>query len=227
MQPGKQLPALTGALALGLVAAPGLARGDGVGFHTTTYGVEVEAVDLDGNPIGGGLDPLEVRFTYDGCCRLDIADSQHGHEFAEVWSPWASGRFEPISFPPDDAPRPCVGGVGHCSATIEMGDLMEMAGGQFLDAHVTALPGNLGAWNFNRFGTYWLKPGDSSTFSFRLNTELGNLAGRGHVLWVRNMVPEPATWVMLVAGFGLLGVALRRRADAARDGLAGDEPCAA
>lgn len=30
------------------------------------------------------------------------------------------------------------------------------------------------------------------------------------------MVPEPASWAMMVAGFGMLGIALRRRAQAAR-----------
>lgn len=208
MDSTKHIVAFSAALALGLAAGPGWAT-DGPIVHTTTYGVEVDAVDADGNPLGGGT--MEVRFAYGGCCRQDIIDLQAGHLSADVWSPWAAGRFEPVSFPPEDSPRPCVGGIGHCSAFTRMWDEMEMTDGQFLYAHVAALPDNLGPWSFNRYGRYDLKPGDTSEFRFRLNTDLGPLTGEGRVLWVANRVPEPATWGLMVAGFGMMGASLRRR----------------
>ncbi|MBO9712568.1 MAG: PEP-CTERM sorting domain-containing protein [Sphingomonas sp.] len=35
--------------------------------------------------------------------------------------------------------------------------------------------------------------------------------GSGNALLVSNAVPEPATWLMLIGGFGAVGFALRRR----------------
>lgn len=39
-----------------------------------------------------------------------------------------------------------------------------------------------------------------------------NLPPHAHDYVVANGVPEPATWALLVLGFGLIGGALRRRA---------------
>jgi hypothetical protein len=46
---------------------------------------------------------------------------------------------------------------------------------------------------------YNAEPGDTLTYDLKIST------------WDGSAVPEPATWLMLIAGFGLTGAALRRR----------------
>jgi V8-like Glu-specific endopeptidase len=49
----------------------------------------------------------------------------------------------------------------------------------------------------------------------RLNDTFGEYAGYVptfiHANWIAGVVPEPATWAMMIAGFGLVGGAVRRR----------------
>lgn len=56
-----------------------------------------------------------------------------------------------------------------------------------------------------------LTPGDSFfvnvVFTQPVNTQTFAFAG----LWSNSVVPEPATWAMMIAGFGLVGFAARRR----------------
>jgi hypothetical protein len=55
-------------------------------------------------------------------------------------------------------------------------------------------------------GGFYLNPGDESAFAFdwAVGPEFTNYA-------FRDIVPEPANWVMLIAGFGLTGAVMRRR----------------
>lgn len=222
MRQENQIIALSAALILGAVAEPVLAE-PGL-THKTSYEVLIDAGNFDGNPIDGSF--ALFTFAYGGCCQLDISNQQLGHKYGELGFP-IFDRFDPIDQPPWDSPRPCVGGVGHCSAFDRMWDRMGVAEGQFIDAHVAALPANMGSWSFNGYGTYQLKPGDTSSFRFRLDTGYGIFEGDGHVLSVRNTVPEPATWGMMIAGFGLIGVVMRRRAHLAAQRLAGSGQCGA
>jgi len=59
-------------------------------------------------------------------------------------------------------------------------------------------------------GTLFLSQSDSL---LRLTLAGGSIGGGGGV--VGGAVPEPATWVSLIAGFGLLGAVMRRRRSAA------------
>jgi hypothetical protein len=51
---------------------------------------------------------------------------------------------------------------------------------------------------------------DFRTGTFNLTRLSPNQAGNG-TLTISNAIPEPATWAMLIAGFGLVGMAARRR----------------
>jgi len=59
-----------------------------------------------------------------------------------------------------------------------------------------------------QFGTYSFNVSAGDVFGFYVRTTDGSL-GRG-VLTV-NAIPEPASWAMLIAGFGLVGAVARRR----------------
>jgi hypothetical protein len=62
-----------------------------------------------------------------------------------------------------------------------------------------------------------IKPGDSFfvNVAFTSDIELNDFAFAG--LWSNTgIIPEPATWAMMIAGFGLVGFALRRRAQVGR-----------
>ena len=48
-----------------------------------------------------------------------------------------------------------------------------------------------------------------------LNSSFGEFSGYvpiyAHEDWLKSVVPEPATWAMMIAGFGLVGTMMRRR----------------
>jgi hypothetical protein len=54
----------------------------------------------------------------------------------------------------------------------------------------------------------------SSVITSGTYTGPGSTLGFGMILSIASAVPEPATWAMLIAGFGMIGVALRRKAGA-------------
>jgi hypothetical protein len=49
----------------------------------------------------------------------------------------------------------------------------------------------------------------AGTYKFSIT---GNRAAAGFFIRADTTIPEPATWAMLIAGFGLVGTALRRKA---------------
>lgn len=71
---------------------------------------------------------------------------------------------------------------------------------------------NLSALPYVNFSFSGVASGNGSwlTFDFRQDPSFWHLDDVS-VLGVAGPVPEPATWAMLVGGFGLVGVALRRR----------------
>jgi len=65
------------------------------------------------------------------------------------------------------------------------------------------------AVNWQRFSVLFVTPG-ATTISFNNTTVSDNMAGLDDVS-VTNAVPEPASWALLIGGFGLTGLAMRRR----------------
>jgi hypothetical protein len=200
--------AVSASLFLATVANPSAALAGGF-IKTTRYDVTIRSAELNGAPVGNFS--MNLSFVYGGCCMMSISPKQIPHMYADVASPFVAGRYQPISEPPFDTPLPCEGGIGHCSAQMQMWDEMEMVNGQFLQVHLAALPANLGNWNFSRFGRYTLKAGDMSELRFQLDTDRGTFAGLGDIMSVTSWVPEPATWGLMLGGFGLVGAVSRRR----------------
>ena len=62
--------------------------------------------------------------------------------------------------------------------------------------------------NFGKFSTY-VGPG---TYTFRVTGDGAGGIPAGLGLRLDSSVPEPASWAMMIAGFGLVGASMRRRA---------------
>jgi hypothetical protein len=80
----------------------------------------------------------------------------------------------------------------------------------YLGADATAAPSPWTSYSFTTTlaaGTYFIRFGQTDNQFFFTQ-------GVDNVSVVSGAIPEPATWAMLIAGFGLVGGALRRRATA-------------
>jgi len=69
---------------------------------------------------------------------------------------------------------------------------------------------------------YSVQPGDTVDGMFGIRGKDGPTGGflSPEMITITSFVPEPATWAMMIAGFGLMGVALRRRAAVSKVRLA-------
>jgi hypothetical protein len=153
-----------------------------VSAHASTFTVDATA------PIGAWLDTgidLQAGATYESIV-LDPSTQ------------WSAGSDSPYSR----------------SSTADGIDPIASGYGQFSDGGLTA---NYGALVGEVGGTYFLLGTGPTTFS-GLSGELyigywdsyyGDNSGTQTVSIAA--VPEPATWAMMLAGFGLIGFALRRR----------------
>lgn len=91
----------------------------------------------------------------------------------------------------------------YCGAVPDTSGPCGPANQSYIDAEIATLQG-LG---FDRL-----------TANYRLLNQAGGTlaAGSGTVTFVAGAVPEPATWAMMIGGFGFVGAAMRRRATATR-----------
>jgi hypothetical protein len=60
---------------------------------------------------------------------------------------------------------------------------------------------------------YTFNPTNAGSFQVRFATGSSDNVGPllDNVLVTQGVIPEPASWAMLIAGFGLVGTAMRRR----------------
>ncbi len=95
----------------------------------------------------------------------------------------------------------CDPGTGPMEATMAEGD---SGGPGFIDGRIASVS----SYGLT-FGSGW---GDSDD---ELNASFGEFSGHVpvwlHRQWIASLIPEPANWVLLIAGFGAVGVGLRRR----------------
>jgi hypothetical protein len=69
----------------------------------------------------------------------------------------------------------------------------------------------------SKIGNLTVAGGDGISLAAGLNnitirgTASGNVAYGGSITFVPNAVPEPATWAMMLVGFGMVGSAMRYR----------------
>jgi hypothetical protein len=99
----------------------------------------------------------------------------------------------------------CAPTVGDLEVGVAGGD---SGGPQFIDGRIASVT------------SYGLTFGpDFGDVDDDLNSSFGEFSGYVpvfiHESWIGGVVPEPATWAMMIAGFGFVGAAMRRR----RDGL--------
>jgi probable HAF family extracellular repeat protein len=83
--------------------------------------------------------------------------------------------------------------------------LWDYAGGSYTGYDLSTLVDNLGTWNLGNGAPQAINDkGDIVGFA-------GNPAFGAQHAYLLTAVPEPASWALMVAGFGLMGGALRRR----------------
>ena len=95
----------------------------------------------------------------------------------------------------------CDPGVGLMEATMAEGD---SGGPGFIDGRIASI----NSYGLT-FGSGWGDLDDD------LNASFGEFSGHVpiylHRDWISSVIPEPAVWMLLIAGFGAVGVGLRRR----------------
>ncbi len=69
--------------------------------------------------------------------------------------------------------------------------------------------------NFAPMGTSATTVSNATSFTYGDGTPIGIAAGSGGTINISAAVPEPATWAMMLIGFGAIGHSMRRRKQAA------------
>ena len=101
------------------------------------------------------------------------------------------------------SPRP---GIGPGSNPISL-----YLNGVLLAPPGTLTGGPLGATDWNAYGSNAFNAGVGDTLLFAAEGESDSLGGYIDNITISTAVPEPATWMMMMLGFGGLGALLRRR----------------
>ena len=101
------------------------------------------------------------------------------------------------------SPRP---GIGPASNPISL-----YLNGVLLAPPGTLTGGPLGATDWNAYGSNAFNAGVGDTLLFAAEGESDSLGGYIDNITISTAVPEPATWMMMMLGFGGLGALLRRR----------------
>jgi hypothetical protein len=135
---------------------------------------------------------------------IDIALSVAGGSGAadiDLWTD-ASGAFGTLLGSWHVIAAPAFGSSNNSPITISgiTGVTLTAGTGYWLNA--TATGDTWGAWNSNTIGLMGTLKQNNSNFG-------GENIGAFDILG--GAVPEPATWAMMIGGFGLAGAALRRR----------------
>lgn len=197
-----------GALAAGMTLAFGLA---------TSAAASVVNIDFDDAPGGG---PVDTFYAAEGVefLNTEFTDNFHLDGTSGDWGIRATGTFAFSSSNPIQGFFNTAGGfastvtirgidIGYAGARLDAyNDLNQLVGSATL-VGVLAGVGNFGdltvtASNIERFELY--QPFPENTGDGVLFDNLSfDLQGGG--------APEPATWGLMIAGFGLAGVGLRRR----------------
>ena len=159
-----------------------------------------KCVDLAGTPGPGAITSKPIAFSAGN--RVDVSFSLSGNQRTSATD---SFTFS-VAFAPANAGT--ASGTSGPAAFIAPGWIDALNGTPYNEAIVGTTP----------FVTYsgWFIPVIAGTFQLTFAGGGGGNANIGPILdnVLVTQVPEPTTWAMLIAGFGLVGFAARRRRQA-------------
>jgi hypothetical protein len=197
--------AAAGTLALAAVAATPAAAIDFTGsFNVTDYH----------NGSSGGLDINLSRTSGNFTLDLDAVGPGGGNfENEFLFDIWAGETIDSGDFEWDP-----IKVNFNFSSPITGGDVSGVTGG--VEGQWILWPiwkeGNDGEVNWSNIGSFNF--GNTGVLKVQLtNTDFGGASDKAQVkakFWLESMpsaVPEPGTWALMIAGFGLAGTALRRQ----------------
>ncbi len=192
--------AAAGALALSVAVATPAAAVDFVGG----WDVEYYNSDSWGLNVGTSADTGGLNFSLNDTFPND-------YYVVKLFDLWADERIGGIDFIGDLTPKP-IDISFNFTSPLTSGDVDGQTSGAL----------GIGSLTWNNFGLQSFNFGDQGVLNvWVFNDQLGFFGkGEEHAVGVYakfaltsmpSAVPEPATWAMMITGFGLAGAALRRR----------------
>lgn len=201
--------AAAGALTLAAVAATPAAAIDFVGGYTTNFhdsnngGLNIGVTD---NGVGTLNFDLDAVFPWD-------------HQIVDLFDVWADESINPLAWGSDqDTIAKQIKINFTFTSPVTSGNVHG-----WTDGHLNLFGPDYGTVTWNNLGLQTFNFGDTGVLKVLVfNEDLVGTFGKGAQngvtvkakFWMESMpsaVPEPATWAMMITGFGLAGVALRRR----------------
>jgi hypothetical protein len=202
---------------LGVAGVAGVVAGPGFRHITTTFGVDILMDYKFAAP-----NVLKIKHTVRGAevfdfqrnWDLDVAPTPFGENSVGIFHPLGSVKED--SYYGFENPVPAVPyafpcGPGGCNATGDLGGGIKISSSKFGNQFTYCYAISQDGQSMLGLVEQAFKLGCRHMIATQSleNGQFGNLGANSALMGI--MVPEPGTWAMLIAGFGFVGAAARRR----------------